>query len=196
MTMKLDVFYSYACRDSYLAYAWLKRLQNNGQALTVEWHPFAIQMDDPVGYWEQSWAAANSEFRGFVAAEVARQQGYDVFLRFHDALEIAVHEQFLELREESTLLGAAQRTGLDIRQFQRGWHDPRLVSRVRESHLQAVEQFSVFGTPTIVLPNGSAYHVELGNVPLGDMEIWNVLTTPTASYPYFARVQPVNLPGA
>jgi hypothetical protein len=99
--MKVDIYYSYACRESYLVYAWLKQVKQSGQPLDIHWQPFAIQMDDPNTYWEQPWATANSELRGFIAAEAARRQGSESFSRFHDALERAVHEQYLELGGET-----------------------------------------------------------------------------------------------
>jgi len=49
--MQLDVFFSYACRDSYLVFAWLKQVEQAGVAFDVSWRPFAIQMGDDPGYW-------------------------------------------------------------------------------------------------------------------------------------------------
>ena len=136
--MHIDIYYSYACRDSYLVFAWLKLIQKSGQALNIRWHPFAIQMDAPNEYWNRSWKTANSELRGFIAAEAARRQGNEAFLRFHDALEQAVHEQLLELGEESTLIAVTQQAGLDMERFQEDWHDPQLAETARHSHVQAV----------------------------------------------------------
>lgn len=58
--------------DIYYSYAWLKRVQKSGQSLDINWLPFAIQMDNPNEYWTQPWESANSELRGFIAAEAAR----------------------------------------------------------------------------------------------------------------------------
>ena len=85
--MQLDIYYSYACRDSYLVFAWLKEVKKSGQSLEMNWHPFAIQLDDPDQYWKRPWKFANSELRGFIAAEAARRQGSESFSRFHDALD-------------------------------------------------------------------------------------------------------------
>jgi len=51
--------------------------------------------------------------RSFIASEAARRQGNEAFLRFHDALEGAVHGHLLELGEESTLISVTQQAGLD-----------------------------------------------------------------------------------
>jgi hypothetical protein len=130
--MRIDIYYSYACRESYLVYAWLKRVEQSGQPLDIHWRPLAIQMDDPNTYWKQPWATANSELRGFIAAEAARRQGSKSFSRFHDALEQAVHEQYLELGDETTLVSAAQQLGWTWTVFEwigmiRNWHKPHTM---------------------------------------------------------------------
>lgn len=133
--MQLDIYYSYACRDSYLVFAWLKEVKKSGQPLEINWHPFAIQMDDLDQYWKRPWKLANSELRGFIAAEAARRQGSEAFLRFHDALEGAVHEQFLELGEETTLIAVTQQAGLDMDRFLADWHDLQLTQAVQRSQI-------------------------------------------------------------
>lgn len=57
----MDIYYSYACRESYLVYAWLKRVEKSGQIIDIHWRPFAIHMDIPNEYWTQPWESANSE---------------------------------------------------------------------------------------------------------------------------------------
>ena len=163
--MRLDIYFSYACRESYLVFAWLNRVQANGQVLDLHWHPFAIQMDDPATYWTQPWHSANSELRGFIAAEAARKQGDEFFQHFHDALERAVHEQHLELGEEATLIGAAQQAGLDLNRFQAAWHDLGLPQIAERSHKQAIDEWNLLGTPTVVFPNKYSYHLEMSDTP-------------------------------
>jgi predicted DsbA family dithiol-disulfide isomerase len=192
--MEMDIYYSYACRDSYLVYAWLKLVQKSGQALEINWHPFAIQMDDPNEYWSHPWTIANSELRGFIAAEAARRQGSEAFLRFHDALESAVHEQLLELGEESTLIAVTQQAGLDTNRFQADWQDPQLARAAQRSHLQAVEQWNISGTPTLVFPNGNSYHLELSEVPdeAHALETFRAVEMLTVTHPYISQLRRTN----
>jgi Thioredoxin len=188
--MPLDIYYSYACRDSYLVYAWLKRVEANGQPLEIHWHPFAIQMDDPEN-WKRPWGTANSELRGFIAAEAAKCQGREAFLRFHDVLEQAVHERLLELRDESTLIGAAKQAGLDMDRFQKDWHDSQLAKNAHQSHMQAIERWNVYGTPTIVFPGGRSYHLELNEIPAKEdaLETFQAIETLTISHPYLGQLK-------
>ena len=189
--MQLDIYYSYACRDSYLVFAWLKEVKKSGQPLEINWHPFAIQMDDPDQYWKRPWKLANSELRGFIAAEAARRQGSEAFLRFHDALEGAVHEQFLELGEETTLIAVTQQAGLDMDRFLADWHDLQLTQAVQRSHEQGSEKFNISGTPTLVFPNGRSFHLELSEVPpvVEALETFQVFETMASRLPYIKQLK-------
>lgn len=196
--MRIDIHYSYACRDSYLVFAWLRRVQQSGMLLDLNWHPFAIQMEDAAEYWQQPWETANSELRGFIAAEAARQQGPEAFLRFHAALERAVHEQLLELGDEATLIGAAQQAGLAVDRFQWAWHDPALARIAQHSHKQAVECRAVFGTPTLVFANGHAFQLELTEIPpeTGALATFRAIESLAVEHPYMSQLKRVNLADA
>ena len=192
--MHIDIYYSYACRESYLVYAWLKRVQKSGQSLDINWLPFAIQMDNLNEYWTQPWESANSELRGFSAAEAARRQGSEYFDRFHDALELAVHEQLLELRDETTLLGAAQLAGVDLDQFQADWHDPQLAQEAQRKSLEGVENLNVLGTPNLVFPNGRSIHLELSEVPkaVDSLELFRAIEMLAIRLPYVNQFKKTN----
>ncbi|HBY99294.1 MAG: DsbA family protein [Ardenticatenaceae bacterium] len=189
--VQIEVFFSYACRDSYQVFAWLKRVQAQGVELRLTWSPFAIQLDGASDDWRQPWERANSELRGFIAAEAARRQGADAFRRFHHALEAAVHEQFLELGEEDTLLGAAEEAGLDVGRFRAAWHSPDLAYLARQSHERAVEHFDVFGTPTLVFANGQALHLELAAIPpeTEAVAVFRALVALAVDHPYVAQLK-------
>ena len=192
--MEMDIYCSYACRESYLVYARLSRVEKSGQSFDIHWRPFAIQMDIPNEYWTQPWESANSELRGFIAAEAARRQGSEAFSRFHAALEQAVHEQCLELGDETTLIGAAKKAGLDVNRFQADWVDPQVAQIAQHSHLQAVERWNISGTPTLVFPNGNSLHIELSEIPLGAdaLETFQVFETMALRLPYIRQLKRTN----
>lgn len=192
--MQMDIYYSYACRDSYLVFAWLKLVEKSGQAINIHWYPFAIQMEDSKTYWNQSWKTANSELRGFIAGEAARRQGHEAFYRFHHALEQAVHEELLELGDEATLLHAGQQAGLDMNRFIADWQDTQLAQTAQDSHTQGIEKFNVSGTPTLVFPNGLSFHLELSKIPLEmhALETFKVLTVLTSTHPYISHLKQTN----
>jgi predicted DsbA family dithiol-disulfide isomerase len=172
-------------------YAWLKHVEKSGQSLDIHWRSFAIQMDIPTEYWTQPWQSANSELRSFMAAEAARQQGSESFSRFHAALEQAVHERYLELGDEATLIDAAREAGLDLGKFQADWHDPQLAETAQHSHAQAVERWDVSGTPTLIFPNGRSVHLELNAIPseADALEIFRAIESLAVTHPYIQQMQ-------
>lgn len=164
--MQLDIYYSYACRESYLVFEWLNRVKENGYSLNINWHPFAIQIDDPNHYWNRTWDTANSELRGFLAVELAKQQGSEYFSLFHKYLEMAVHEQFLELGDEETLMNVARQAKLDLNRFQSDIHNSQLIKNIHDSHLLGIKKWNIFGTPTLIFDNQHSFHLELSDIPL------------------------------
>lgn len=192
--MQMDIYYSYACRDSYLVFAWLKLVEKSGQAININWYAFAIQMDDSNEYWNHPWSTANSELRGFIAGEAARRQGHDSFYRFHNALEQAVHDELLELGDEATLIHAGQQAGLDMNRFVADWQDIQLAQTAQDSHIQGMEKFNISGTPTLVFPNGLSFHLELSKIPLQAhaLETFNAITMLTSAHPYIKQLRQTN----
>jgi hypothetical protein len=165
--MKIQIFYSYACRDSYKVFSWLNCVQEQGAALDILWYPFAVEIENEED-WAQPWQTARSELRGFIAAESAQLQGEYAFRRFHQLLECAVHEEYLELGDEQTILSAAKQAALDMDSFQAALNNPEMTAIARQSHRRGVEQFKVFGTPTLIFPQESAIHLELNEIPMPD----------------------------
>lgn len=160
---RIEVFYSYACRDTYKVFKWLDNLEAQGEALELIWSPFAVEIASEQG-WQQPWETAGSELRGFMAAEAARQQGAAVFRRFHQHLELAVHEAYLELGEESTLINAALQTGLDVGQFQAALKSDQMARIAQQSYQRGTQQFNIFGTPTLVFCGSHSVYLELTEV--------------------------------
>ena len=161
---RIEVFFSYACRDTYKVFKWLQNIEEQGEALDLSWSPFAVEIENEQE-WQQPWETARSKLRGFMAAEAARQQGPEAFRRFHQHLEQAVHEQFLELGDESTLLNAAVQANLDIDQFQAVLRSDHLARAAQHSHQRGVHQFKIFGTPTLVFCEKQPIYLELAQIP-------------------------------
>ena len=189
--MQIDIYYSYACRESYLVFEWLNQVKKNGYSIDINWHPFAIQLDDEKEYWNRSWVEANSELRGFIAAESAKRQSIESFRRFHNALEEAVHEKFLELGDESTLIDAARKAGLDLEKFKSDWHNKELIQIIKDSHEKAILNLKIYGTPSIVFSNGHAFHLELNEIPLENesFDFFETVKTLATKYSYIKQLK-------
>jgi predicted DsbA family dithiol-disulfide isomerase len=160
---QIEVFYSYACHDTYKVFKWLQHLEEQGEALELTWSPFAVEIASEQE-WQQPWESARSELRGFMAAEAARQQGAEAFRRFHQQLEQVVHETYLELGDESILINAAVQAGLDIEQFQAVLRSGSLARAAQQSHQRGGKDFNVFGTPTLVFCGSHSVYLELSQL--------------------------------
>lgn len=164
-----------------------------GEPLNIEWRPFAIEMDGDPDYWARPWEQARSELRGFIAASAASRQGEAAFRSFHAALEAAVHEQLLELGDESTLIGPAEQAGLDVERFTSEWRNPELAQEAQRRHGTAAAKYGVSGTPTILFPNGAAIHTELVDaIPLDQaVQVFHDLIDVGYEHPYFSKLERV-----
>ncbi len=163
---RIEVFFSYACRDTYKVFKWLQHLEEQGEALELRWSPFAVEIESEQE-WQQPWETARSELRGFMAAEAARQQGVEALRRFHQQLEQAVHETYLELGDENTLINAAVQARLDMEQFHAVLRSDALAQAAQQSHHRGAKEFNVFGTPTLVFCGSHSVYLELGQL-IGD----------------------------
>ena len=64
-----------------------------------------------------------------------------------------------------TLAEVATSIGLEMTQFQRDLSDRSLLTRLAEDHTFAVEKLGVFGTPTLVFPEGQALFLKMSTPP-------------------------------
>jgi 2-hydroxychromene-2-carboxylate isomerase len=169
--MHLIVYFDYTCPYSYHAAVWLPRVTAVEHDLTIEWRPFVVkEVNRPEGegapLWEQEAAVHTRTGLAFLAGEAAARQGGDAADRFRSLLQAAFHAQHLDIREPGVLEGLAHEARLDVARFEGDRRNTRLLSEVGRSHRDAVASYGVFGTPTLVFPNGRAAYTKLADAPL------------------------------
>ena len=118
--------------------------------------------------WEQPDDYPSRGLLALRAAESARQQGEAAFDSFHYALLQARHEQRREISDVKTLTEVAKSVKLDIKRFQKDLSDRRLLTRIAENHTFATETLGIFGTPTLVFPEGQVIFLKLSSIPSPD----------------------------
>ncbi len=167
----LDIYFDYLCPFVYRANAWLEKVQEGmGGGLSIRWRYFSLeQVNSQQGpewkLWEQPDDFASRGLWAFRAAEAARGQGEVSFERFHSALLHARHQQGKDIADRGVLADVASVAGLEISRFREDLARRELLARLAEDHTAAVEQFGVFGTPTIVFPDGQAVFIKLTEIP-------------------------------
>ena len=166
--IRFEVFYDYFCPFVYRASV---LLQNVGRSAAVEldvtWRYFSLAQvnskDDGWTVWE---APESEQVKGrlaFKAAEAARRQ--DGFEQFHMPLLEARHRDRLDIEEIEVVERVAVDAGLDLKQFRKDLADPTILESLRRDHTEARTEHGIFGTPTLVFPDGASAYVRLAEAP-------------------------------
>ena len=164
--IELEVFYDYFCPFVYRASV---LLQNVGRTrpLKVAWRYFSLAQVNSKDEGWTVWDAPDSEdVRGriaFKAAEAARRQGR--FDDFHNLLLEARHRDRLDIDELEVVERVAVDSGLDLERFRKDLAAADILASLARDHRQAVSEHGVFGTPTLVFPDGAAAYVRLAQAP-------------------------------
>jgi predicted DsbA family dithiol-disulfide isomerase len=164
--IELEVFYDYFCPFVYRASV---LLQNVGRTrpLKVAWRYFSLaQVNSKDDGWTVWDAPPSENVRGrlaFKAAEAARKQGR--FDDFHMPLLEARHRDRLEIDQAEVVERVAVDVGLDLNRFRKDVSDPDILASLARDHREAVSEHGVFGTPTLVFPDGASAYVRLREAP-------------------------------
>ena len=141
-----------------------------GPTLAINWKYFSLeqvnnQQEPDWKIWDQPDDYPTRGVRAFRAAESARRQGEATFEAFHLALLRARHEQRQDIADVSTLVKVAESVNLDIDRFQNDLNDRSLLTKLSEDHSFAAETLGIFGTPTLVFPEGEAMFLKMSPPP-------------------------------
>jgi predicted DsbA family dithiol-disulfide isomerase len=166
--IELEVFYDYFCPFVYRASVMLHNVGRT-RPLKVTWRYFSlVQVNSKDDGWT-AWDAPDSEHvRGrlaFKAAEAARRQGR--FDELHVALLHARHRDRLDLDQVEVVERVAVEAGLDLERFRTDIGDPAILTSLARDHQEGQSIHGVFGTPTLVFPDGPAAYVRLADAPEG-----------------------------
>ncbi len=168
--MRLVVYFDYTCVYSYAAAVWLRQVVALKPDLTIEWRAFVLnEANRPQGeglpFWKQPGVMRTRTAVALMAGQAAAKQDGDAYDRFRFALQTAFHGEPRDIREAGVLQTMATEAGLDVERFGTDLEQPGLLEEVGRIHQHAVEQYAVFGTPTLVFPNGCAVYLKLTPAP-------------------------------
>ncbi|MFC2000160.1 DsbA family protein [Chloroflexota bacterium] len=175
LSLALEVYFDYSCPYSYTVADWLGHVAETSEMeLAVNWRYFSVaQVNNPHGHawkiWEQPLESTDRGIRAFRAAEAVRWQGAAAFERFHFALFKARYEEQRDIDDLAVLKAVASIVGIDVVQFEKDLASQDILSKLARDHSFAVETLGVFGTPTLVFPDGQAIFLKLSTqVPSED----------------------------
>ena len=156
---------------------WLDKLgRHYGPRLQVNWKYFSLeQVNEDAGegrnIWDEPPGYKPRGLLAFKAAEASRRQGAAAFERFHLNLLIERHEKGRKSLTQEVIDDAARAAGLDLDRLHRDMADPAVLQALARDHTEAVEQFGVFGTPTILFEGGHPVYLKMRPAPPAGEEV-------------------------
>lgn len=165
--LKIDVYYDFYCPFAWGTSVFLLNVEQKlGDKIEITWKPFSLeQVNSDKGpdwtIWGLPDNVKNFSRNQFIAAYAAEKQGRDKFNKFLIAMYDARHKRDKIPGKMETIMAAAKKAKLDLEQFKADMADPALTDRLAADHTGAIETHGVFGTPTIVFPNGAAIYVKM-----------------------------------
>jgi predicted DsbA family dithiol-disulfide isomerase len=164
--LTVEVYYDYLCPFAYQGTVWLNNVKEKlGDQVNFVWKAFPLeQANSKHGpewtVWGQPASVQSFSRNQFAAAYAAEKQGPEAFATFHTTLFNLHHEEGKIPGKLDTLVEAATAAGLDIEAFKADIADPVLWERIGEEFYEGKAK-GVFGTPTLVFPNGSPIYVKM-----------------------------------
>jgi len=196
--VEVEVFFDFACPYVHSAAVWMDEVQRQmgAEAPRLTWRFFPLEeinapTDAEVSVWD---LPADRRSRGrdsMHAAIAARRQGPDAFDRFRLALLSLKHEGGLDHGLRSTQEEAARGAGLDLEKFTSDLEDRALLAEIRDDYQRARAEYSVFGTPTFVFPDGQAAYIKLLPPPPAEeaVALWQDFVRSVRDRPYLREIK-------
>jgi predicted DsbA family dithiol-disulfide isomerase len=198
--LTVEVYYDFYCPFAYEGSIWLNDVKERlGDEVIFVWKAFPLeQVNSTHGpewtVWGQPESVQSFTRNQFAGAYAAENQGAEAAERFRTALFTLHHEQGKVPGKRDTLIEAATQAGLDIDRFENDLADTSLWARIGEDYLEG-KQKGVFGTPTLVFPNGSPIYVKMRPAaPREDaLNVWSQVLS-MAGQTYLAELKKGNPP--
>lgn len=143
--------------------------EQTGEEVEIDWRPFSLdQANQKIGPEYLVWDLPDEELPpplwAHRAGIAAKRQGQSTFNSFLISLLNERHLNRVELNDFEALTSIAEKSGLDIGQFAKDLNDRTTLQVIAASHQEAVNDLGVFGTPTVVFPNGGTAFLKMARL--------------------------------
>lgn len=171
MTVRFAITWDYRCPFARIAHEHVLTALSGGADWDVEFKAFSLDQahvhEGQPAVWEEP-----DRYPGLLAnlaGVVVRDRYSEQFPAAHEALFSARHDQALDIRSRDVVAKVLTEVGLDassvLAEIDAGWP----LERLRDDHIQAVDEHKVFGVPTFILDDRAVF-VRLMNRPAGDID--------------------------
>jgi hypothetical protein len=164
-----SVTWDYRCPFARNAHEHLVAGLADGADWDVTFLPFTLSQGHvPEGgtpVWEDP--SKLKDLLALAAGVVVRDQYPEQFGAVHNALFSARHDEGLDIRQATVVAGILDAAGVPGDKVLAEVDTGGPIDEIRRAHLQALDEWSVFGVPTFVV-DGRAVFVRLMSRPRGD----------------------------
>jgi hypothetical protein len=164
-----SVTWDYRCPFARNAHEHILAGLADGADWDVTFLPFSLsQVHVPEGgtpAWDDPSKAP--DLTALAAGVVVRDEYPGQFAAVHEALFTARHDQSLDLRQADVVALVLNGAGVDGEKVLARIESGEPIDEIKRAHLQAVNEWDVFGVPTFVV-DGRAVFVRLMSRPQGD----------------------------
>ena len=90
----------------------------------------------------------------------------------------------------------AVESGLDLDRFRKDVADPEIVHAIARDHQPAVKEHGIFGTPTLVFPNGASAYVRISEAASGSeaVRVFDRIVSVAGDEPRILEIKRPNKP--
>lgn len=143
--------------------------EQTGEEVDIDWRPFSLdqanQKVDPEYFvWDLPDEELPAPLWAHRAGIAAKRQNQPAFNRYLLALLNERHLNRVELDDLGALISIAEKAGLDVAQFTKDLNDRTALQVIAASHQEAVNELGIFGTPTVVFPNGGTAFLKMARL--------------------------------
>ncbi len=169
--MEIVVYFDFLCPFAYAASLWLDEVRRQYQGnLNICWRFFSLeQVNSHEGahwkLWEQPLASRSRSLLAFRVAAAARQVGGALYDRVRHEIFQARHARHERINDPISMARILDRAGLGSYDLLDRAADPSTAALLRDDHTEAVERYSVFGTPTLVVDGRHAAYLKMSPAP-------------------------------
>jgi protein-disulfide isomerase-like protein with CxxC motif len=156
VTRPISVTFDYRCPFARNAHEGVVAAMRSGALSDVEWRFAAFSLDQShleegqVSVWDQEPAEWGTGVLALLYGIAVRDTFPDQFLDAHLALFAARHDQGRKLDDEAVLRDVVASVGLDADAVTDEVGSGRPLKTLMTEHVQAVDEWDVFGVPTFV----------------------------------------------
>jgi predicted DsbA family dithiol-disulfide isomerase len=146
--------------------------------------------------WEQPEEFPSRGLWAFRGGEAARQQGKELFERFHLAVLRARHAEKRNIGDPEVLIQLAKEAGLDEDRFRQDIPNRNLLAKIGEDYTRGVKEHGIWGTPTLVFNGLQAAYLRLRPAPPPEesVKLFEELFTVIYLRPYVVEVKRPRVP--